>query len=268
MGFILQTNSNGISEILATQGGNSAEEFLAAVRECLAKKQMNIRVVVEGMESQLGAALPSLLKLQAVLKNHGKALEVVGFSQASADIFANKLKGAGITVDRTGTRNMLGVIRPGEAVGGVTTPGLSLMTTLVDLEKLYFQIRDSSNQLQSKKKIRDLLNSSLTGIGSPPEVKVAKKNESAALLSQKVRIEELKKECADLKQKYDQLEKAVTPELNKLKQELKAKETDFAKRKEQAEKDMRKSLVDLERRSKTRANEIQKLRSAIQKDAK
>lgn len=268
MGFGLKIQKGSLgneAEIHSVDSTNLASAFIEVVKQCVAKKILDITVNVNGIESNFGQIKESVVKLSQFVSSKGHKLKIVGKNLSAQDL-ADLQKG-GLTVLKgpqsvsAGFRNQ---IKDWELSGKL--PDDALFITDAELQKNDFNLlRDRYEKLEAELKSFRAHKDSIAK--NKISVESAKK-ELGKIQGQteknKQSLEEISKkktEMTKLKMLVEEEEKKTADFIKKSDIENKKKE-DQRKKEENVEK-ARFSKIETEfvKNSEMRAREIEKLKN-------
>jgi hypothetical protein len=268
MGFGLKIQKGSMgdeAEIHSVDSTNLATGFIEVVKQCVAKKILDITVNVNGVEPSFSQIKESVVKLSQFVSSKGHKLKIIGKDLSPQDLL--DLQKSGLAVLRgpqTVSASFRAHIKDWETTGKLPTDALFL--TDAELQKNDFNVlRDRYEKLESELKSfrahKDAISKNKISVASA-------KKELGKIQGQtdknKLNLEEISKkktELTKLKSAVDEEEKKTADFIKKSDIENKKKE-DQRKKEEKVEQ-ARFSKIETEftRQSELRARELEKLKS-------
>jgi len=262
MGFQLEQISDGKSVIRATQGGNDAADFLAAVRDALSKNLLDLSIDVTIRPSVFGEILPSALKLQGMLAKHGRRLKIIGLPGDPSNPFIQKLNAAGFEVQSSGA-----MAAPPSSVSPENQPlppPKEMQERLTRLRHEISALLQKKERLEAEQSLYRQRDRDLDpGHGSSGGMEKLRELDrlEKTLLDLRSQNSGLQKNNEELAQRKKTAEEDFQGYVGKLKTEMKAKEGEAKKKIDQLKADLKKAQGEYDRRAKLRAAELARLQS-------
>jgi len=251
------------AEIRSVDSQNLSGSFIEVVKQCVAKKVLDITVNLNGAESAFGDIKASVLKLHQFVSSKGFKLKIIG-DNLSRENFEELQKNGIVIVRQALTANFQMAMKAFEETGKLLADP-SLVTEAEVQKNHYNELLERSEKLSAE--VKSFRAHKGTIAKNKVSLDSAKKELSkiqAYTEKNKSALDEIAKkkaELADLTAKLEEEEKRLKDFIVKSDQENKKKEDSIKKEFEGEKNRFNKVEQDFTKKSEARLLEIKKLQS-------